>query len=97
MLIKRVRADKTAVKGAGTEKICLYLVRQKDNYIPPFLINLMDNNMFEEALFPGGKLPAYPKFESGIRRAPDRGCRLTKHQKEVALRKIGRASCRERV
>ena len=46
----------------------------------------MDNNMFEEALFPGGKLPAYPKFESGIRRAPDRGCRLTKHQKEVALR-----------
>lgn len=44
------------------------------------------NNMFEEALCPGGELPVYPKFESGIRRAPDRGCRLTKHQKEVALR-----------
>ena len=42
--------------------------------------------MFEEALCPGGALPVYPKFESGIRRAPDRGCRLTKHQKEVALR-----------
>lgn len=31
-------------------------------------------------------LPKYPKFEEGIRRAPDRGFRLTKEQTKVALR-----------
>ena len=31
-------------------------------------------------------LPSYPKFEEGIRRAPDRGYRLTKEQTKVALR-----------
>lgn len=31
-------------------------------------------------------LPKYPKFEEGIRRAPDRGLRLTKEQTKVALR-----------
>ncbi|MDO4695420.1 urocanate hydratase [Porphyromonas sp.] len=32
------------------------------------------------------QLPKYPKFEEGIRRAPDRGYRLTKEQTKVALR-----------
>ncbi len=32
-----------------------------------------------------GALPAYPGFEQGFRRAPDRGYRLTKAQTEVAL------------
>ena len=32
-----------------------------------------------------GALPASPRFEQGIRRAPDRGYRLTKAQTEVAL------------
>ena len=31
-------------------------------------------------------LPEYPKFVEGIRRAPDRGFRLTKAQAETALR-----------
>ena len=31
-------------------------------------------------------LPEMPKFEEGIRRAPDRGFRLTKEQTEVALK-----------
>ncbi len=32
------------------------------------------------------ELPKYPKFEEGIRRAPDRGFRLSKEQTKVALR-----------
>ncbi len=32
------------------------------------------------------KLPPYPKFKEGIRRAPDRGYRLTKSQTETALK-----------
>ena len=32
------------------------------------------------------ELPAYPEFEEGIRRAPDRGYRLTRFQTETALR-----------
>ncbi len=32
------------------------------------------------------ELPKYPKFEKGIRRAPDRGFRLSKEQTKVALR-----------
>ena len=32
------------------------------------------------------KLPAYPTFVEGIRRAPDRGYRLTPAQTETALR-----------
>ncbi len=31
-------------------------------------------------------LPDYPKFEQGIRRAPDRGFNLTKSQSEIALK-----------
>ena len=30
--------------------------------------------------------PEYPKFEEGIRRAPDRGFRLTKAQTKIALK-----------
>lgn len=33
-----------------------------------------------------GELPAYPAFETGRRRAPDRGFRLTKDQAEIALK-----------
>ena len=33
-----------------------------------------------------GGLPAYPAFEEGIRRAPDRGFRLTQEQTKLALR-----------
>ncbi|WP_301343083.1 hypothetical protein, partial [uncultured Muribaculum sp.] len=32
------------------------------------------------------KLPEYPEFVPGIRRAPDRGYRLTKAQTETALK-----------
>ncbi len=32
------------------------------------------------------QLPDYPKFQEGIRRAPDRGYRLSKSQTEIALR-----------
>jgi len=34
----------------------------------------------------GDKLPEYPKFKEGIRRAPDRGFRLTKEQTKLALK-----------
>ena len=34
----------------------------------------------------GNKLPEYPKFKEGIRRAPDRGYRLTKEQTKLALK-----------
>ena len=33
-----------------------------------------------------GRLPEYPEFAKGIRRAPDRGYRLTQAQTEVALK-----------
>ena len=33
-----------------------------------------------------GRLPEYPEFAKGIRRAPDRGYRLTRAQTEVALK-----------
>ncbi len=36
------------------------------------------------------ELPKYPKFEEGIRRAPDRGFRLSKEQTKVALMEIER-------
>ena len=43
--------------------------------------DLMNHPLLNE-----GKLPEYPTFEEGIRRAPDRGYRLTPHQTELALR-----------
>ena len=46
--------------------------------------------------------PEYPSFEEGIRRAPDRGFRLTKSQAKIALkvlrseeRRVGK-ECRSR-
>ena len=42
-------------------------------------------------------LPEMPKFEEGIRRAPDRGFRLTKEQTEVALKNALRYSGNKRV
>ncbi|MDO5035647.1 MAG: urocanate hydratase [Porphyromonas sp.] len=44
------------------------------------------NHTKKSILFPEGKLPDYPEFEPNIRRAPDRGCRLTPEQTRVALR-----------
>ena len=34
----------------------------------------------------GNEYPDYPEFQEGIRRAPDRGFRLTKAQAKIALK-----------
>ena len=36
----------------------------------------------------GNEYPDYPEFQEGIRRAPDRGFRLTKAQTRIALRTL---------
>ena len=48
----------------------------------------MDNTAIKNAMTIrlDNVLPEYPKFVEGIRRAPDRGFRLTKAQAETALR-----------
>lgn len=48
----------------------------------------MDNLNIEKAVTIAldDSLPSYPDFQEGIRRAPDRGFRLTKEQAETALR-----------
>ena len=48
----------------------------------------MDNTAIKNAMTIrlDNALPEYPEFVEGIRRAPDRGFRLTKAQAETALR-----------
>ena len=41
---------------------------------------------FKEVMGDGGKLPAYPEFEKGIRRAPKRVAKLSAAQKKLALK-----------
>ena len=59
----------------------------------------MDNTAIKNAMTIrlDNALPEYPKFVEGIRRAPDRGFRLTKAQAETALRNalryVPRRSC----
>ena len=49
---------------------------------------MLDNNTIKGAMTIqlGNEYPDYPKFEEGIRRAPDRGFRLTKSQTKIALK-----------
>src|SRR5665648_1013203 len=49
---------------------------------------MLTNKMIDEAMKIklGNELPEYPEFESGKRRAPDRGFRLTKEQTKIALK-----------
>ena len=49
---------------------------------------MLDNRTIAEAMTVklGNELPDYPKFQEGIRRAPDRGFRLTRAQTKVALK-----------
>ena len=49
---------------------------------------MLDNKSIGNAMTVklGNELPEYPKFQEGIRRAPDRGFRLTKAQTKIALK-----------
>ncbi len=49
---------------------------------------MLDNRTIAEAMTVklGNELPEYPEFQEGIRRAPDRGFRLTRAQTKVALK-----------
>ncbi|MGN0711278.1 MAG: urocanate hydratase [Anaerovoracaceae bacterium] len=49
---------------------------------------MFDNKKIAEAMTIklDATLPEYPKFQEGIRRAPDRGFRLTKEQTKIALK-----------
>ena len=49
---------------------------------------MLDNKTLEGAMKVrlDNEYPDYPKFEEGIRRAPDRGFRLTKAQTKIALK-----------
>ena len=49
---------------------------------------MLDNRTIAEAMTVklGNELPDYPEFQEGIRRAPDRGFRLTRAQTKVALK-----------
>ena len=49
---------------------------------------MLDNKSIGNAMTVklGNELPDYPKFQEGIRRAPDRGFRLTKAQTKIALK-----------
>ena len=49
---------------------------------------MMDNRTVAEAMTVklDYEYPDYPAFQEGIRRAPDRGFRLTKAQTEIALK-----------
>ena len=49
---------------------------------------MLNNKSIAEAMTIklGNELPEYPKFQEGIRRAPDRGFRLTKAQTKIALK-----------
>ena len=49
---------------------------------------MLDNKAIANAMTIklGNELPEYPKFQEGIRRAPDRGFRLTKAQTKIALK-----------
>ena len=49
---------------------------------------MIDNRTAAEAMTIqlGNEYPDYPEFKEGIRRAPDRGFRLTKAQTEIALK-----------
>ena len=49
---------------------------------------MLDNTSIANAMTIklGNELPEYPKFQEGIRRAPDRGFRLTKAQTKIALK-----------
>lgn len=49
---------------------------------------MLDNKTIEGAMTIklGNEYPDYPAFAEGIRRAPDRGFRLTKEQTKIALK-----------
>ena len=49
---------------------------------------MIDNKAVEQAMTIqlGNEYPDYPEFQEGIRRAPDRGFRLTKEQTKIALK-----------
>ena len=49
---------------------------------------MLDNNAIGKAMTIklGNEYPDYPEFQEGIRRAPDRGFRLTKAQTKIALK-----------
>ena len=49
---------------------------------------MIDNKAIDGAMTIklGNEYPEYPKFVEGIRRAPDRGFRLTKAQTKIALK-----------
>ena len=49
---------------------------------------MLDNRAINEAMTIklGNEYPDYPEFQEGIRRAPDRGFRLTKEQTKIALK-----------
>ena len=49
---------------------------------------MIDNKAVEKAMTIqlGNEYPDYPEFQEGIRRAPDRGFRLTKEQTKIALK-----------
>jgi len=51
---------------------------------------MLTNKTIDEAMTIklGKELPEYPGFESGIRRAPDRGFRLSKEQTKIALKNV---------
>ena len=49
---------------------------------------MIDNKAIQGAMTIqlGNEYPDYPEFKEGIRRAPDRGFRLTKEQTKIALK-----------
>ena len=49
---------------------------------------MLNNEEIREAMTIqlGNEYPDYPEFQEGIRRAPDRGFRLTKAQTKIALK-----------
>ena len=49
---------------------------------------MLDNKTINEAMTIklDNEYPDYPEFQKGIRRAPDRGFRLTKAQTKIALK-----------
>ena len=51
---------------------------------------MLDNTAICEAMTIklGNDYPDYPQFNEGIRRAPDRGFRLTKEQTKIALKNV---------